>query len=68
MKCKAYKKQCVALAGRAVHAQRRFLTCAAARVHRRLRALTQKPAPHSQRDAELAAGMAAPDNGPRLRG
>jgi hypothetical protein len=64
MKCKTYRKLCVA-AARSAHAA--CGVCTDAPPPRRLRALTQQPAPHTQRDAELAVGMAAPDNGPRLR-
>lgn len=34
---------------------------------RRVKLLLSTPKPHAQLDAELAAGMGRPDNGPRLR-
>lgn len=35
--------------------------------HRRRVKLMEGPAPHNQIDAEVAAGMGTPDNGPKLR-
>ncbi|KAL6534147.1 hypothetical protein OROHE_013072 [Orobanche hederae] len=34
--------------------------------HRKRMKLMMGPAPHTQLDAELAAGMGMPDNGPKL--
>eukprot|EP00246_Nothoceros_aenigmaticus_P013957 TRINITY_DN5096_c0_g1_i1.p1 TRINITY_DN5096_c0_g1~~TRINITY_DN5096_c0_g1_i1.p1 ORF type:complete len:128 (+),score=13.99 TRINITY_DN5096_c0_g1_i1:116-499(+) len=36
--------------------------------HKKRLKMMQGPAPHTQLDAELAAGMGRPDNGPKLRG
>ncbi|KAG0620816.1 hypothetical protein M758_4G246700 [Ceratodon purpureus] len=35
--------------------------------HRRRVKMMEGPAPHNQTDAEVAAGMGVPDNGPKLR-
>ncbi len=76
VKSKAYKKQCVAAKPPAACCARTCarllgLTQRSVRPVRflagRLRALTGGVAPHTQLDAEAAAGMAPPDNGRKLR-
>jgi hypothetical protein len=44
-----------------------FLAVAAASYVARVKSLKVMPRPHNQIDADMASGMGAPDNGPKLR-